>query len=350
MFRTNTKELMADLSKVKSEIKKIQSEERASSTPHSYCPVEPNDGGIMDRAFSQRSDQINTGIGLYSSRFSPAKDDSNQNYLKKTQDLDKKGMAQLTDTPLCPRPPALPTGHTIASGHLLMWPAIRNLIIPFLKPEEVMWIKTYPLHWEENRDFLQYQRIPAGAASSGGMLSLTASTCSIPRVDGTLDFDAEKVWVYVASYKDHIQIMHPLIAPLRLDALVVSFLNHVGPQQPQRSIQHAIVLLVLALGRSCIARDQKLPEGTSKHGSPISRNSLSPMMAASLNKGYGNTSAFDYFAYATDILGNQFGGYELQHAQAHVLASLYYGQLGYAIASLHHLRFAGQIMIDQLEP
>lgn len=87
----------------------------------------------MHRAFSQRS----TGIELSLERFSPANDESNQNYLKKTQDLDKKRRANFTNTPLCLRPPALPADYTTTSRHLLMWLAIRELVIPLLKPEEV---------------------------------------------------------------------------------------------------------------------------------------------------------------------------------------------------------------------
>lgn len=268
------------------------------------------------------------------------------------------------------------------------------------------------------------------------------------RADVTLDFEDSKVWRYVSNYKDHIQNMHPLIPPEDLNAMVVSFLEEVGAQKarsqarfasqpdggyldndrkrkrspipngvepgppakkqkPQRSIKHALVLLVLALGKICGVRDRKLPEAPERerdngpnHASPIVRNGLvtspnhgsPPSSAISQSPGQaglpspkdieraaasrrssvqtsgvqGPTSAaspaplkkknyevipgLEYFAYATDILGNQFGSYKLNHVQAHILASLYYGQLGRVIPSFRHIRFACQVIVDKLQP
>lgn len=267
------------------------------------------------------------------------------------------------------------------------------------------------------------------------------------RPDGALDFDDSKVWRYVNNYKDHIQNMHPLIPPSELNAMVVSFLEEVGAQKaksqarfagqpdgsyldndrkrkrspipngvepgppskkqkPQRSIKHALVLLVLALGKICGVRDRKLPEAPEKekdlgpnYASPVVRNGLitspnhgsPPSSAISQSPGQagmpspkdidraaasrrssmqasvtqGPTSAaspalpkknyevipgLEYFAYATDILGNQFGSYKLNHVQAHILASLYYGQLGRVVPSFRHIRFACQVIVDKLQP
>ena len=47
-----------------------------------------------------------------------------------------------------------------------------------------------------------------------------------------------------------------------------------------------------------------------------------------------------YFAYATDILGNQHGGMELAHVQANLLAGLYMGQLACAFESWSWIRTA----------
>lgn len=263
------------------------------------------------------------------------------------------------------------------------------------------------------------------------------------RTDVILDFEDSKVWRYVESYKENIQNMHPLIPKRDLDAMVVSFLEEVGAQKaktqakfaegsyldndrkrkrspgpngvepgpppkkqkPQRSIKHALVLLILALGKICLVKDRKIPEAPEKnrdfipnHGSPVVRNgqitsptngsppssaisqspgqalpspkdmdrsaasrrssmqangSHGPTSAASLalpRKNYEVIPGLDYFAYATDILGNQFGGYKLDHVQAHILASLYYGQLGRVVPSFRHIRFACQIIVDKLQP
>ncbi|KAK7746512.1 hypothetical protein SLS53_002471 [Cytospora paraplurivora] len=264
----------------------------------------------------------------------------------------------------------------------------------------------------------------------------------VTRTDGALDFDVQKVWGYVEAYKTHIQNMHPLVPPDDLSALVATFLEEVGAKKqqrnvakfisqqdahvqpsldherkrkrspapngvesapppkrlkPQRSVNHALVLLVLALGKICQWRDRKLPDVPEREfansGSPLIRNghvtspnqgsppsslSQSPGMAALASpkdhertaasrrssmqaptsaaspappkKNYEIIPGLEYFAYATDILGNQFGSYRLTYIQAHILACLYYGQLGRVIASFRHIRFACQAIIDKLQP
>lgn len=287
-----------------------------------------------------------------------------------------------------------------------------------------------------------------GMASPGGGVMPADMRSNVSRADGALDFDEKRVWHYVAVYKNHIQNMHPLIPPADLDAMVVSFLEEVGarkstarakfasqqegPMQstleydrkrkrspgpngaepgppakklkPQRSVKHALVLVVLALGKICNWRDRKLPEAVEKepaanHNSPVVRNghvtspthgsppssavSQSPgqvglpspkdmdragasrrssMQASNMQaptsaaspaptkKNYEVIPGLEYFAYATDILGNQFGGYKLSHVQAHILVSLYYAQLGRVIPSFRHIRFACQAIVDKLQP
>lgn len=290
---------------------------------------------------------------------------------------------------------------------------------------------------------------PIGGMSPTGAGLPAEMRTHASRTDGALDFDDSKVWRYVSNYKDHIQNMHPLIPPDDLNAMVVSFLEEVGAQKsktqarfaggqpdgsyfdnerkrkrspipngvvepgqpskkqkPQRSIKHALVLLVLALGKICGVRNQKLPEAPERdrdsgpnHASPVVRSGLvtspnhvsPPSSAISQSPGQaglpspkdidraatsrrssvqasgiqGPTSAaspappkknyevipgLEYFAYATDILGNQFGSYKLNHIQAHILASLYYGQLGRVIPSFRHIRFACQVIVDKLQP
>lgn len=286
-----------------------------------------------------------------------------------------------------------------------------------------------------------------GLSPPGGTLSNDPRPLA-SRHDGQLEFDERKVWQYVAQYKKHIQNMHPLIPPKDLDAMVVSFLEEIGakkarsqakfagqpegPMQqsmeldrkrkrspgpngvegappnkrlkPKRSTKHALVLLVMALGKICGWRERKLPdvperESYPKQGSPLVRNghvtspnqgspplsalSQSPSQAglpspkeyersaasrrssmqasgmqaptsaaspAPLKKNWEVIPGLEYFAYATDILGNQFGGYSLTLIHAHILASLYYGQLGRVIPSFRHIRFACQAMVDKLQP
>jgi hypothetical protein len=67
-------------------------------------------------------------------------------------------------------------------------------------------------------------------------------------------------------------------------------------------------------------------------------------------KNYEIIPGLEYFAYATDILGNHLGSYKLNYIQAHILACLYYGQLGRVIPSFRHIRFACSAIIDKLQP
>lgn len=279
---------------------------------------------------------------------------------------------------------------------------------------------------------------------------------TIRSADDTLDFESSRIWKYVESYKTHIQNMHPLIPPEDLKAMIFGFLEDVGVgqankvaqvakfvsqhdsptqhpldsdrkrkrspvpngaehvlqppnkrQRPQRSIQHALVLIVLALGKICQVRDRKLPDVPDPReprpevqGSPVVRNghitspnqgsppSGTPLTSSGLpspkeheRSGPGQsrrssvqrsgmeapTSAaspvppkknlnldvipgLDYFAYATDILGNQMDGTKIDHIHAHILACLYYGQLGRVVASFHHIRQASHLVIDKLLP
>ena len=159
-----------------------------------------------------------------------------------------------------------------------------------------------------------------------------------------------------------------------------------SPNQPlERRISNAIVLLVMALGKICEhKRDLPPPAGDrageraaerqydSPHSLPFSPSiqgspgsgSLKPSPSPSTASIYNNARSpqsemrstvwssrgrseenspqmsqikdtrnvdvipgLAYFAYATDILGNQHGGLDLQHIQANLLAGLYMGQL-----------------------
>jgi hypothetical protein len=87
------------------------------------------------------------------------------------------------------------------------------------------------------------------------------------------------------------------------------------PQQVERSINNAVILLVLALGAICEWREKPLPGPT-----PDAFNiDVIPGLA--------------YYAYATNILGNLQGGNGLYHVQANLLAGLYAGQLAHPFQS-----------------
>ncbi|KAK1750565.1 hypothetical protein QBC47DRAFT_119169 [Echria macrotheca] len=262
----------------------------------------------------------------------------------------------------------------------------------------------------------------------------------------SLDFSDAIVWKYVKAYKEHIQNMHPLIIPVELDAMVKLFLDSLQqnkdggkpgvarfvqtlpggqgetgskrkrspvpdsdggpvlqlpkPPKPtfQRSINNALVLLVLALGKICLVRDRKIPDvvpvSEPTYGSPLVRNGHpaspiqgsppsysshshssglpspkevdrssasrrasfqgaggpQPKTTASLKRNLDVIPGLDYFAYATDILGGQLAGTSLRHIHAYILAGLYHGQLGRVMESYAYIKEAGWALQIRIRP
>lgn len=260
------------------------------------------------------------------------------------------------------------------------------------------------------------------------------------------DFSEALVWKYVKSFQDNIQNMHPLIIPRELNAMVKLFLDTVqqtgnrssqgagiakfvattpsaqpetgtkrkrspgpdGAEQPpvspkstkpvfQRSINNAVVLLVLALGKVCLHKDRipdVVPVSEPQQGSPLARNGYpaspiqgsSPSYAShshsaglpspkeggerggpsrrasfqgsgssikggrSLKRNLDVIPGLDYFAYATDILGGQLAGTSLRHIYAYLLAGLYHGQLGRVLESYAYIKEAGFAIQVKMRP
>lgn len=290
---------------------------------------------------------------------------------------------------------------------------------------------------------------PSPADCWGGIGGLTPPS-TVPgkaaSVASNLDLTEINVWKYVKSYEENIQNMHPLIIPQELRAMVSLFLVNIQPgpkpgsavakfagptsaaqqveagskrkrQSPgpdgtdptapstpkpgkpafQRSVQNALVLLVLALGKICLWRDKKLPEPVPvsdqlQHGSPLvrvghpasplqgsppsitshsqssglpsPRENLSASRRASSQGtlptvGKSSTSpkrnidvipGLDYFATATDILGGQIAGATFRHIHANILAGLYHGQLGRVIESYAYIRQASYALQVKMRP
>lgn len=292
--------------------------------------------------------------------------------------------------------------------------------------------------------------VSASPASDGGWgisgtLTPPAGISSFTRMDDrrsgsdfsdtALDLDEKTVRGLARSYMRHMNIMHPIIFPGHLKRWINNLLRFMPDQdrnrdrakserratsafvgvgrplsmkrkhshlddsnnqlldrprtiRPRRTIDMAVLLLILALGKICEHRG-KLPncvtyEQESINTSFSSRNAEgsfstqsashasashnqspvispqamftpSPMMAdRSRNFGFmeGRRASHDstavhdshrqylppvtnmdvipglaYFAAATDIIGNQLGGNTVRHVQANILASLYHGQL-----------------------
>ena len=282
-------------------------------------------------------------------------------------------------------------------------------------------------------------------------------------IDGLPDLTQSTIKTLVDSYMESINIMHPLLSPNHLARMVDNFVrwmpeNHsktkqasamthpnpkagftrsnpmeeymdpnspgtkrkrspgigehlephtiwdLKPGHPFRTMNTAIVLLVMALGAICRVKDklEELPpdtyltprsdrDGASswsnsptiRNGHPPSPLQNSPAVATpigmispqdmdgaharsrrtSITGQYNVRNAtalpprnldvvpgLEYFALATDILGNQLGGMSLQHVHGHLLAGLYHGQLARVMESSSYICNAGRILQSLLRP
>jgi len=61
-----------------------------------------------------------------------------------------------------------------------------------------------------------------------------------------------------------------------------------------------------------------------------------------MKKNYESIPGLEYFAFATDILGNHTGSYNnMKNVYANIFAGLYQGQLGRPLESFSFIHFAG---------
>ncbi|KAL1840440.1 hypothetical protein VTJ49DRAFT_478 [Mycothermus thermophilus] len=263
-----------------------------------------------------------------------------------------------------------------------------------------------------------------------------------------LDLTESTVLKYVKSYQDNIQNMHPLIAPADLHGMVKSFLDSVqlnsnrqsrgsgggmniakfvgtptpqfetgmkrkrsppppdgtespssSPRPPRpifpRSINSALVLLVLALGKICLHKDRipdVVPASDAPQSSPLVRNGYPPSPGQASSPSNTQSSAglpspkeaperpgpsrrssmqgqaptlkggvslkrnldvipgLDYFACATDIMGGQLAGTTFRHICSYLLAGLYHGQLGRVLESYAYIKEAGYAIQVRMRP
>ncbi|KAI0838785.1 hypothetical protein F5Y06DRAFT_287090 [Hypoxylon sp. FL0890] len=278
---------------------------------------------------------------------------------------------------------------------------------------------------------------PPGVEYRGGVVNF----------DGNPDWDSTKIWRYAKSFEDNILNMHPIIIPRELHAMVTVFLGHlpvpkydrpqgsktglnarfvnqssgmapvfsetgmkrkrspaadeqtpsttfVKPGRPFRSIDNAVVLLVLALGKICLHKD-KIPEPVHEsdspmHQSPSVRNGVlaSPLQGSppgflsqsssmpspkdsdripmsrrpslqgipaskgphSYKRNLDMIPGLEYFALAMDIMSSHMGGFNLRHVYAHILVGLYYGQLGRVLESWSFISLASRNLQVILRP
>jgi hypothetical protein len=294
--------------------------------------------------------------------------------------------------PVPPGQPSIPVNHTTGAARLLLVGPIAEMARGIVETEKIKNEK-YPMIQEERRGLLRlfgrgegldrppgYEKDPMTDHTSDSTPSETSSDVSSPageewgqlggltppgnehysrggiNPEGMPPFDPTTVWDLVQSYKENINIMHPILIPKRLDALVEAFLKsipdgHPKPRQistlvansgsvsagflgghshpespgqkrkrspaadysdpqgfwdhkpghPYRSISTALVLLVLALGKISLTRG-KIPEipsdreSSESWGSPTVRNGLplSPLQSSpSMSTPAGLPSPYD---------------------------------------------------------
>ncbi|KAM0744631.1 hypothetical protein ACQRIT_000015 [Beauveria bassiana] len=259
--------------------------------------------------------------------------------------------------------------------------------------------------------------------------------------DGNPDFSEVKIWSYVKTFEENILNMHPIVQPRELHQWVHQFLDSHLLQRKQnsnklstawtvsnsmestgsarkksssapnitaisaassnsrtgrldRTIDTALVLTVLALGKVCQHRDyvpdalymvdpmthgngRFHPNGTppsSKSSSPgaVSRSQSSSLAFPSnqdhlyhnrrtsltdnprpglLAKNHENIPGLEYFAFATDILGNHHGSYNnMKNVHAYIFASLFQGQLGRPLESFSFIHEASHKLQAIMRP
>lgn len=204
--------------------------------------------------------------------------------------------------------------------------------------------------------------------------------------NGQLKLDEKTVRRLHASYMENIHVLQPILNPSHLRRSVNEFAQSYGPEarrsQPSvgfkrkrsrsiidefdtaseestgpvsihRSIRNAIVLLVLALGK---VSEWKGPLPRPADG-PFTGYTASdavhvptPPVHRSFSGDHGTADAWRrnidilpgwaYYAFATDILGNQYLGLTVMHGQASVLAALYCAQFGRVLQSWKYINDA----------
>ncbi|EEH07746.1 C6 zinc finger domain-containing protein [Histoplasma capsulatum G186AR] len=239
---------------------------------------------------------------------------------------------------------------------------------------------------------------------------------------GTLNVDAETVQAYYHSYLDNMHALHPFLDAVALHQMIYNFVNNYSPRKPafssfspqithvhgermaaipkgkrkrsadvafevapemipentgapstviHKSLDNAIVLLVLALGSICAVKSDipgplnrksgnkrimstspTLPDSGSLSSFHSPNEEFFPRSAGHHRRFSGAAHSGDvwnsedqsernldiipglaYFALASDILGDVLGGGGLKHTQACLLAALYTGQLARPFSS-----------------
>ncbi len=254
-----------------------------------------------------------------------------------------------------------------------------------------------PAHGKEGLWGHPCSKAPNGTRTPGS----TSRDCPFPQqqrqenglgADGRPNFRRDIMFKLLRSYMETMHIFHPFINETKLRRMFKDFSDQYSPDakplnahspaphhgikrkrsgsnldglpagrgEIERSLHNAIVLLVLALGKVCSHTDPLPAPQNDRHPYVHSewgyiRNSPHPN--GSFNSVNSETSDEDrpknidllpgmaYYAYATDILGNQQGGNTVTHAQAMLLAALFLSQYARVLESWNWINNACRIAL-----
>ena len=207
--------------------------------------------------------------------------------------------------------------------------------------------------------------------------------------DGRPDFRSHVLWELYDSYIENIHKLHPFMNASKLRRMIKEFSEQYSPDikpnhsgspaantlavnqslkrkrsgsafgEPysakgaiERSLRNALVLLVLALGKVCahhepLASPQSDKASHTNGGWGVHANGSFNSETSDDNRprNVDILPGMGYFAYATDILGNQQGGNTVAHAQAMILAALYLSQFARVLESWSWINNACRVVL-----
>ncbi|KAH7363571.1 hypothetical protein B0T11DRAFT_353915 [Plectosphaerella cucumerina] len=225
---------------------------------------------------------------------------------------------------------------------------------------------------------------PGSSPADWGRLGSTSPQTSADYKSSTLnswrqpDYRKETVMRYVKSCEANVLGMHPIICKGSLHSYADQLLEETAqrivktaigkrnrssrdksaspgsrPGAPSRSPETAVILAAIALGKLSPDRgniaDVTSSETTYGHtASPAQEVSLAHSQSSGFmspresgpNRRQSWQSSWAGLGLATDIVGNQVGGFTIQHIQANILIALYYGEIGYVIQSSKYIQNA----------
>lgn len=210
--------------------------------------------------------------------------------------------------------------------------------------------------------------------------------------DGRPDFRSHVLWELYDSYIENIHKLHPFMNASKLRRMIKEFSEQYSPDvnskhaaspaansignhqlnqglkrkrsgsafgEPysakgaiERSLRNALVLLVLALGKVCAHHDplpspqsDKMSHSNGGWGVHANGSFNSDTSDDNRPRNVDILPGMGYFAYATDILGNQQGGNTVAHAQAMILAALYLSQFARVLESWSWINNACRVVL-----